>query len=118
MEPQPVPLRPVAPIVVMVFVALALAAVGDRDLAQTPDSLPSAARLALDAAIRAVDELPDPRVPGYLDLDLRLAWSPAERLEISVVGQNLLHGEHAEFIPSSPSPRRIERGAYGKITWR
>jgi iron complex outermembrane receptor protein len=85
-------------------------------LIQSSADLPGG--LALDAVIRAVDELPDPRVPGYLDLDLRLAWSPAERLELSVVGQNLLHGEHAEFIPSSPSPRRIERGVYGKITWR
>jgi iron complex outermembrane receptor protein len=85
-------------------------------LVQSSADLPGG--LALDAVIRAVDELPDPRVPGYVDLDLRLAWSPAERLELSVVGQNLLHGEHAEFIPSSPSPRKIERGVYGKITWR
>jgi iron complex outermembrane recepter protein len=85
-------------------------------LVQSSADLPGG--LALDAVMRAVDELPDPRLPGYVDLDLRLAWSPAERLEISVVGQNLLHGEHAEFIPSSPSPRKIERGVYGKITWR
>ncbi|HWB42195.1 MAG TPA: TonB-dependent receptor, partial [Gemmatimonadales bacterium] len=71
-----------------------------------------------DAVLRAVDELPDPRVPGYVDLDLRLAWHPTRQLELSLTGQNLLHGDHVEFIPSSPSPRRIERGVYGKITWR
>jgi iron complex outermembrane receptor protein len=74
--------------------------------------------LGLDAVIRAVDELPQPRVPGYAELNLRLAWRFTRRLELSVVGQNLLHGEHAEFVPASPSPRRIERGVYGKITWR
>ncbi len=72
----------------------------------------------LDAVVRAVDQLPQPRVPGYVDLNLRLAWRPTGRLELSVVGQNLLHGEHPEFIPSSPSARRIERGVYAKVAWR
>jgi iron complex outermembrane recepter protein len=85
-------------------------------LIQSSADLPGG--LGLDAVVRAVDRLPEPRVPGYVDLSLRLAWRPAERLELSVVGQNLLHDEHAEFIPASPSPRRIERGIYGKITWR
>ncbi len=85
-------------------------------LIQSSADLPG--RVALDAVVRAVDELPDPRVPAYVDLDLRLAWSPNDRLELSVTGQNLLHGEHAEFTPTSPSPRRIERGVYGKLTWR
>jgi iron complex outermembrane receptor protein len=85
-------------------------------LMQSSADLPG--RVSLDAVVRAVDELPDPRVPGYVDLDLRLAWSPNDRLELSVTGQNLFHGEHAEFTPASPSPRRIERGVYGKLTWR
>ena len=75
-------------------------------------------RVQVDAVLRLVGELPDPRVPAYGGLDLRLAWSPIESLELSVVGQNLLHDEHPEFIPSSPEPRRIERGVYGKVTLR
>jgi len=67
---------------------------------------------------RFVDALPDPQVPSYAGLDLRLGWRATERLELAVVGQNLLHDEHAEFIPSSPSPRKVQRGVYGKITWR
>ncbi|MGH7498626.1 MAG: TonB-dependent receptor plug domain-containing protein [Gemmatimonadales bacterium] len=76
------------------------------------------AGLELDAVLRYVSELPDPRVPSYGGLDLRFAWKPWERLELAVVGQNLLNDDHAEFIPSGPLPRKVERGVYGKITWR
>jgi iron complex outermembrane receptor protein len=85
-------------------------------LIQSSADLPG--RIELGSVLRYVGALPKPQVPSYADLDLRLAWKPMGRLELAVVGQNLLHGEHVEFIPSSPSPRRVERGVYGKITWR
>jgi iron complex outermembrane receptor protein len=75
-------------------------------------------RLALDAVVRYVDALPNPDVASYVGLDLRLGWQLTPRLEVAVVGQNLLQDRHPEFRPSSPSPRDIERGVYGKITWR
>lgn len=75
-------------------------------------------RLELGAVFRFVDALPDPQVPSYATLDLRLGWRATEHLELAVVGQNLLQDEHTEFIPDSPSPRRVQRGVYGKITWR
>lgn len=74
--------------------------------------------LQLDAVVRYVDALPDPHVPAYVSLDLRLAWNPTEHLELSLVGQNLLDERHAEFIPASPAPRAIERSVYGQIAWR
>lgn len=74
-------------------------------------------RLQWDAVIRFVDELPKPELPSYAGLDLRLGWKLTRRLELSVVGQNLLKAERREFIPDSPSPREIERGVYGKLTW-
>jgi iron complex outermembrane receptor protein len=76
------------------------------------------AGLQLDAVVRFMDALPKPEVPSYAGLDLRLGCRAAEHLELAVVAQNLLHDEHAEFIPSSPSPRRLQRSVYGKITWR
>jgi len=39
-------------------------------------------------------------------------------LEVSIVGQNLLQESHAEFIPSSPAPKHIERSAYVKLICR
>jgi iron complex outermembrane recepter protein len=42
-----------------------------------------------------------PGVPAYTRLDLRLGWRPNDRLELGVVGQNLLRDRHPEFIPIS-----------------
>jgi iron complex outermembrane receptor protein len=45
---------------------------------------------------------------------LRLACSPNPRLELSIVGQNVLHARHAEF-GSSASRQYVERSVFGKI---
>jgi len=56
-------------------------------------------------------------VPGYFELDARLAWHPSKNMEISIVGQNLLHDQHAEYGFPSPTQVQIERSVYGKIAW-
>jgi iron complex outermembrane receptor protein len=73
-------------------------------------------RLELDAWLRYVDRLPQPRVPAYTELDLRLGWRATDRLELSLVGQNLLDEQHAEFWTAVP--KEVERSFYGKATWR
>jgi iron complex outermembrane receptor protein len=80
-------------------------------------SLNLPAHLALDAAARYVSEVAVQQVPGYGELDLRLAWQPVAALEVSVVGQNLLHASHAEF-GAAASRREIERGVYGRLQWQ
>jgi iron complex outermembrane receptor protein len=62
--------------------------------------------------------LPNPGVPSYVELDLRLAWRPAANLEVSAVGQNLLEDQHREFGLESPAAAEVERGIYGKLTWQ
>jgi iron complex outermembrane receptor protein len=55
-------------------------------------------------------------IDGYSELDVRLAWRGESPLEISVVGQNLLHESHVEF--GAPASRgAIERSVYAKVTW-
>jgi iron complex outermembrane receptor protein len=74
--------------------------------------------LELDAGYRYVSRITNPNLltPGYSELDLRLGWTPIPRLELSIVGQNLLHDQHPEF--GSPGSRQgIERGAYAKAVW-
>jgi iron complex outermembrane receptor protein len=56
-------------------------------------------------------------VPGYFELDARLAWHPTKNMEISVVGQNLLHDQHAEYGFPTATQVQIQRSVYGKITW-
>jgi len=81
--------------------------------------------MEFDTALRWVDTLTlnngstPGTVPAYFELDARLAWRPSQRLEISVVGQNLLHDHHAEYgFPGPPGPAReeISRAVYGKVT--
>ena len=56
-------------------------------------------------------------VPGYFELDARLAWRVTQNVELSVVGQNLLHDQHAEYGFPGPDQVQIERSVYGKVTW-
>ena len=51
----------------------------------------------LDAAFRYVSRIDNQQVPAYGELDVRLGWRPSPELELSIVGQNLLHDDHAEF---------------------
>jgi iron complex outermembrane receptor protein len=73
----------------------------------------------LDLWLRYVDEIPSIGISSYVTLDTRLAWRPWKNLELSLVGQNLLHDRQAEFvsqvIPTKPS--EVERSFYGKMTW-
>lgn len=75
-------------------------------------------RITLDGIVRYSDALPDPIVPSYITMDVRLAWRPLPRLEIALVGQNLIEPRHREFGADSPTAAEVERGFYGKVTWR
>ena len=82
-------------------------------------------RIELDVGLRWVDSLRfnnnavAETVPAYFELDARLSWHATKNLEFSVVGQNLLHDHHLEYVISSPNPREeIERSVYGKVTWQ
>jgi iron complex outermembrane receptor protein len=72
----------------------------------------------IDALLRAVGELPNPRVPGYGELDLRAAWHPTDRLELWVAGQDLLHSHHPEFGPDAPGRVAFERAGRAGLTVR
>ncbi len=95
-----------------------------RHQASLRSSMNLPAHLELDAALRWVDTLrtnsgPIPGdVPAYFELDTRVGWHLSPRLELAVVGQNLLHNHHPEYGFPSPTRVEIERSVYGKIAWR
>jgi iron complex outermembrane receptor protein len=59
-------------------------------------------------------------VPAYTTLDLRYAWRPTRDFELSLVGQNLLDGQHPESVASLLPSRNLEiqRGYYLKARWQ
>jgi len=68
--------------------------------------------------LRYIDILTNRYVPSYISLDIQIGWKITKWLQLSIVGQNLLDDHHPEFIPSSPSPREIDRSFYAKLTFR
>jgi len=69
--------------------------------------------IELDPVLRYVSRLRAQNTPEYMELDIRLAWRPVPRVEVSLTGQNLLHDHHPEFTQVS----ELQRGGYGKVTW-
>jgi iron complex outermembrane receptor protein len=67
-----------------------------------------------------VERLPAQGVPSYTRIDTQLSRQLGERLEFSLVGQNLLRDHHLESndMLTSVNPSQIKRSAYAKITWR
>jgi iron complex outermembrane receptor protein len=70
--------------------------------------------------LRYVDSLPGQGIPGYLEMDARLAWKPSPNCELSVVGRNLLDSHHREFAPVVIGTKDVEvdRAVYAKMTLR
>jgi iron complex outermembrane recepter protein len=51
----------------------------------------------VDLVLRHIAEVPEHSVKAFTDLDARIAHRPWRRLELAVVGRNLLTPRHAEF---------------------
>jgi iron complex outermembrane receptor protein len=64
-------------------------------------------RWTLYTELRGIDALPDPKVPGYVELDARLGWLASDKLELSLTGSNLLRAWHQEYV--FPGSDRIGR---------
>jgi iron complex outermembrane recepter protein len=72
--------------------------------------------LRVDGGLRYVGRISNQQLPAYTELDARLTWSATDQLDLSFVGQNLLHRRHAEY--GTPTTRRsIERGVHGAVQW-
>jgi len=65
-------------------------------------------RVTFDADLRYVGVLPDPHVPSYVELNVRLGWALTPHLELALAGFNLLHDHHQEFpTPAAQIPRSV-----------
>jgi iron complex outermembrane recepter protein len=85
-----------------------------RLLAHSAVDLPG--NVQFDSYLRYVGDLPGPATPSYLQLDMRLAWSPTKNFEIALVGRNLLDEKHPEFRGTTIT-REVGRSVYGTFRW-
>jgi iron complex outermembrane receptor protein len=73
--------------------------------------------IEFDTHLRHVSALPNPGTPAYTEANLRLAWRPSEAVELSLVGRDLLHAQHLEFVsPTSSRQTALERAVYTRIS--
>lgn len=72
--------------------------------------------VTFDADVRYVGVLPDPVVPDYVELNLRLGWRITDSLEVAVSGFNLLHPQHQEF--TFPTSDEIPLSFFVDTRWK
>ncbi|HEX7812815.1 MAG TPA: TonB-dependent receptor [Burkholderiales bacterium] len=67
-----------------------------------------------DIMVRGVSDLPDPAVPDYTAVDMRLGWRPQGNVELSATIRNLFDPGHVEFgNPATAS--ELGRSVYFKL---
>jgi iron complex outermembrane receptor protein len=71
-----------------------------------------------DVWLRAVGALPNPVVPAYQELNARVGWRPSAKIELALVGQDLLHAQHPEFGANTPRRVEFERSVRALFTLR
>jgi iron complex outermembrane receptor protein len=69
----------------------------------------------LFVGLRQIAALPDLGIPAYFEADVRVGWAVTPTLELSLVGQNLLHAQHAEGSTFNEIPRSFYVGARWKF---
>ncbi len=58
-------------------------------------------------------------IDAYCLLDVNLIWTPRKDLEVMLAGQNLTQDGQLQYVSEYSTPlTEIERGVYGKVTWR
>lgn len=77
-------------------------------------------RTELDIWMKRVGQLSAIAIPAYTSFNLRLGWKVQRNLELSLVGQNLLGPQHAEFVTDDGTSRAtyIPRSAYAQAMLR
>ena len=80
-----------------------------------------------DLRFRYVGALPSQDIPDYLTADLRIAFNVNNKVELALIGQNLLQAQHAEssqtlvarnqVVVTRTLASQVQRGIFSKVTW-
>ena len=74
--------------------------------------------LRLTGLARYIAALPAPHLAAYAEADVTLQWDVRRGIELSLVGQNLLHDSHPEFTSGQPLLEAYERSFFVTITFQ
>jgi iron complex outermembrane recepter protein len=75
--------------------------------------------LEFDIAARHVGQLPNPAVPAYTAVDMRVGWHINRSTDLSLSGQDLFDPRHIEFTGNLISSASVvQRGVFLKMQWR
>lgn len=90
---------------------------GLRSLCDLPADFQFDVQLRYLSRIRSLPDIVSGEGIGeYAEMDMRIAKQINKQLEVSLIGQNLLHDHHVEF--GTPEARgEIQRGIYAKVVW-
>ena len=72
----------------------------------------------LDPVYRYVSRRESLDVPAYHTADVRVGIPLGTRLQLSIVGQNLLQARHVEWARDPGPSVAIRRSVYARLTWR
>jgi iron complex outermembrane recepter protein len=75
--------------------------------------------LTLDADLRWIGMLPNPKVPEYVELNTRLAWDVSDKWQIALSGFNLLHAHHIEYeLAGATTGDEVDRSVFVQARYR
>jgi iron complex outermembrane receptor protein len=72
----------------------------------------------VDLRWRSIGELPHPRVPAYSEAAARVGWHVSARLDLAIVGEDLVHAQHPEFNPVAAGFEEFQRSIRAVLTAR
>jgi iron complex outermembrane receptor protein len=71
----------------------------------------------LDVRARRISSLPNPYVPAYTAVDVRIGWRPLRQLEASLSVRNAFDPRHPEW-GAAANRAEFERAFYFQLVWR
>lgn len=75
--------------------------------------------VVLDAWLRVSSGISAHEVPVNAALTARARWRVHSRVDLAVIGKNLVHARRREIgLPGAPGASEVQRGVFAEVTWR
>lgn len=73
----------------------------------------------MDSRPYEVSAMPGVHPSSYFRVDARIGWSPVPRLQLDLIGQNLIDNRHLEYVDAQGViPSEIPRSVFARAQWQ